>query len=173
METTAGVQDKVRRKGRGVISEDKDDKGVKLKFRRGKGIDIQSENNGPRRLKFRKRTIEGNEDGQSMVRRTYKNKTSNVQTETDDPSRLKFKEGKVISFEKKHVEETNDSKNSPKSVVLKHQGEQEKKDAQGLLNNVIEETASKLAESRKSKVKALVGAFETVISLQDGKPSST
>jgi hypothetical protein len=37
---------------------------------------------------------------------------------------------------------------------------------------VIEETASKLVESRKSKVKALVGAFETVISLQDGKPTS-
>ncbi|GKC14967.1 ribonuclease H-like domain-containing protein [Tanacetum coccineum] len=185
MKTTAGVQDKVRRKGRGVISEDKDDKGVKLKFRRGKILDIQSENNGPRRLKFRKRVIEGNEDGQSMARRTYKNKTSDVQTETDDPSRLKFKEGKVKegneekkgftrrSFEKKHVEETKDSKNGPESVVLKHQGEKEKKDAQGLLNNVIEETASKLAESRKSKVKALVGAFETVISLQDGKPSST
>ncbi|GJT62351.1 ribonuclease H-like domain-containing protein [Tanacetum coccineum] len=60
----------------------------------------------------------------------------------------------------------NDSKNGRKSVVLKHrQGEQEKKDAHGLLNNIIEETASKLAESRKSKVKALVGAFETVISL--------
>ncbi|GJT56825.1 ribonuclease H-like domain-containing protein [Tanacetum coccineum] len=40
-----------------------------------------------------------------------------------------------------------------------------RKDAHGLLNNIIEETASKLAESRKSKVKALVGAFETVISL--------
>ncbi|GKA91589.1 putative calmodulin-binding domain containing protein [Tanacetum coccineum] len=34
-------------------------------------------------------------------------------------------------------------------------------------------SASKLAERRKSKVKALVDAFETVISLQDGKPSST
>ncbi|GKE63087.1 hypothetical protein Tco_1513454, partial [Tanacetum coccineum] len=45
METTAGVQDNVRRKGRGVISEHKDDKGVKLKFRRGKVLDIQSENN--------------------------------------------------------------------------------------------------------------------------------
>ncbi|GKD43168.1 probable WRKY transcription factor protein 1 [Tanacetum coccineum] len=34
-------------------------------------------------------------------------------------------------------------------------------------------SASKLAERRKSKVKALVDAFETVISLQEGKPSST
>ncbi|KAK3136854.1 hypothetical protein QOZ80_5BG0443630 [Eleusine coracana subsp. coracana] len=44
-----------------------------------------------------------------------------------------------------------------------------KKKEQVLLNNVIEETASRLvAEARKSKVKALVGAFETVISLQEG-----
>ncbi|XP_031122003.1 uncharacterized protein DDB_G0284459-like [Ipomoea triloba] len=34
-------------------------------------------------------------------------------------------------------------------------------------NDVIEETASKLREQRKNKVKALAGAFETVISLQD------
>ncbi|XP_047962057.1 polygalacturonase At1g48100-like [Salvia hispanica] len=60
----------------------------------------------------------------------------------------------------------------PQKVVLKHQDVQRKKDAQGLLNNVIEETASKLVVSRKSKVKALVGAFETVISLQESKPST-
>ncbi|XP_072991904.1 uncharacterized protein [Typha latifolia] len=34
-------------------------------------------------------------------------------------------------------------------------------------NDVIEETRSKLMEKRKSKVKALVGAFETVMSLQE------
>lgn len=34
-------------------------------------------------------------------------------------------------------------------------------------NDVIEETASKLVEKRKSKVKALVGAFESVISLEE------
>ncbi|GJM95349.1 hypothetical protein PR202_ga12071 [Eleusine coracana subsp. coracana] len=44
-----------------------------------------------------------------------------------------------------------------------------KKKEQVLLNYAIEETASRLvAEARKSKVKALVGAFETVISLQEG-----
>ncbi|XP_070009397.1 uncharacterized protein [Nicotiana sylvestris] len=36
-------------------------------------------------------------------------------------------------------------------------------------NNVIEETASKLREQRKNKVRALAGAFETVISLQEPK----
>lgn len=37
-------------------------------------------------------------------------------------------------------------------------------------NDVIAETATKLLEKRKNKVKALVGAFETVISLQEPEP---
>ncbi|GAB2250857.1 hypothetical protein Droror1_Dr00017107 [Drosera rotundifolia] len=41
-----------------------------------------------------------------------------------------------------------------------------KKEAQ-VYNDVIEETASKLMENRKNKVRALAGAFETVISLQE------
>ncbi|GAB4854545.1 hypothetical protein Ancab_023126 [Ancistrocladus abbreviatus] len=43
-----------------------------------------------------------------------------------------------------------------------------KKEAQAY-NDVIEETASKLMENRKNKVRALAGAFETVISLQETK----
>lgn len=42
-----------------------------------------------------------------------------------------------------------------------------KKNESVVSNDVIEETASKLREQRKNKVKALAGAFETVISLQD------
>ncbi|PHT28510.1 hypothetical protein CQW23_31892 [Capsicum baccatum] len=56
-------------------------------------------------------------------------------------------------------------------IILRHQDVQEKKDVQCLLNNVIEETTSKLVETGKSKVKDLVGAFETVISLHN-KPSA-
>ncbi|KAJ0712358.1 putative Calmodulin-binding domain, plant [Helianthus annuus] len=164
MEASVGNY-KILRKGKMVISEDKDDATVKLRFRRGKILDLKSENNSPRRLKFRRRVIDGKEDGQNISRKTYKNKTLDLQNE--DQQRASRR-----SFEKKYVEETNESNNGAETVVLKHQAEQEKKDAQGLLNNVIEETASKLVESRKSKVKALVGAFETVISLQDGKPSS-
>ena len=55
-------------------------------------------------------------------------------------------------------------------VVLRRRqdGKETKRQEQVLLKNVIEETASRLvAEARKSKVKALVGAFETVISLQE------
>lgn len=136
--------EKIPRKGRMVISEEKDNEGVKLRFRRGKILDLQSESNGPRRLKFRKgKVIDGNGDRKEITKR---------------------------NLEKKNQKEKSESENGHESVVLKHQGEQGKKDSQGLFNNVIEETASKLVESRKSKVKALVGAFETVISLQDGKP---
>ncbi|XP_073041036.1 uncharacterized protein [Primulina eburnea] len=116
---------KTPRKSRMIVSDDKYRSPVKLKFKSGKVADIQSDNDIPRRLKFK----------------GARNNTTNV----------------GISSVK---------------VVLKHGDVQGRKDAQGLFNNVIEETASKLVESRKSKVKALVGAFETVISLQDGKPSS-
>lgn len=61
----------------------------------------------------------------------------------------------------------NDPNTGAQVVVLRHQDVQQKDD-QGLFNNVIEETATKLVKSRKSKVKALVGAFETVISLIRG-----
>ncbi|PAN21062.1 hypothetical protein PAHAL_3G442400 [Panicum hallii] len=50
------------------------------------------------------------------------------------------------------------------AVVLRHQKTLEKKRSQRLYNNLIEETASKLVKARKSRVKALVGAFESVIS---------
>ncbi|XP_073272439.1 uncharacterized protein [Primulina huaijiensis] len=116
---------KTPRKSMMIVSDDKYRSPVKLKFKSVKVVDIQSDNDTPRRLKFRRARINTTNVGISSVK-----------------------------------------------VVLKHRDEQGRKDAQGLFNNVIEETASKFVESRKSKVKALVGAFETVISLQDGKPSS-
>jgi hypothetical protein len=36
-----------------------------------------------------------------------------------------------------------------------------------MLNRIIEETMNKLACTREIKLKALVGAFETIISLRD------
>uniref|UniRef100_A0A0D9VR42 Calmodulin-binding domain-containing protein n=1 Tax=Leersia perrieri TaxID=77586 RepID=A0A0D9VR42_9ORYZ len=122
----------------------------KLKFKRGKIVELQPDsNNGPRRLKFRRRSVSevSSSEGQS-ARRIYRRNS----TKDTGPSNLDVE--------------------SP-GVKLRHQDTQEKKDAQGLFNNMIEETASKLVESRKSKVKALVGAFETVILLQDGKPTSS
>ncbi|KMZ66843.1 hypothetical protein ZOSMA_287G00060 [Zostera marina] len=126
----------------------------KLKFRRGEVVEIDSENNDcPRKLKFKQGRVIDDDNGEDVdSKRRFKKKV-------DDGSG-----GSNI--------ETN-----AETVMLRRQDgpDSNKKDAQGLLNDVIELTATKLAESRNSsKVKALVGAFETVISLQDTKstPSS-
>ncbi|CAD5189830.1 unnamed protein product [Musa acuminata subsp. malaccensis] len=120
----------------------------KLRFRRGKVIESQPESNGPRRLTFRRgRVVAVNGNGGHVRRKSFR------RIVIDD-------------------EALKDPDHEAPTIVLRHQDMQEKKDAQGLFNNVIKETASKLVESRKSKVKALVGAFETVISLQDKKPAS-
>uniref|UniRef100_A0A1J3HLP4 Calmodulin-binding domain-containing protein n=1 Tax=Noccaea caerulescens TaxID=107243 RepID=A0A1J3HLP4_NOCCA len=113
----------------------------KLKFRRGKVVDADTVGESARKLKFRKGKGLGDDEGQdAQVRRSFK--------------------------KREDVKEEEEEGDDGEKVVLRHQDVQEK-DAQGLLNNVIEETASKLVEARKSKVKALVGAFETVISLQE------
>ncbi|XP_061365412.1 uncharacterized protein LOC133308742 [Gastrolobium bilobum] len=130
-----------------VCSEDKNSQMMKLKFRRGKVIENEIEKNSPRRLKFRR----GKVLGQKANVKTYAQRKS-----------FKRRDGTCA--------DSNDATTGPEKVVLRHQDMQDKKDAQGLFNNVIEETASKLVETRKSKVKALVGAFETVISLQEKKP---
>ncbi|KAI3794015.1 hypothetical protein L1987_36640 [Smallanthus sonchifolius] len=152
-------------RGRVVKGEFEDD-GTPRKLKLGRGKIPEDEDDGPRRLKFRRgKILEGDED--------------------DGPVRLKFRRGKIledndddqsidkINFKKKVVEEEKDDcKTESETVTLKHQEMQEKKEAQELLNHVIEETASKLEDDRKTKVEALVGAFETVISLQDDTPSS-
>lgn len=124
-----------------VFCEDKDDDDD-IKFRRGKVLELLSEDNGPRRLKFRRgRVLDLN--GEEGISR--------------------------ITFKKAVIEERKENEEGEK-VNLKHQ-EVEKKDVQELFNIVIEETASKLAGDKKTKVGALVGAFETVISLQEETPS--
>uniref|UniRef100_A0A7N0T8U3 Calmodulin-binding domain-containing protein n=1 Tax=Kalanchoe fedtschenkoi TaxID=63787 RepID=A0A7N0T8U3_KALFE len=131
-----------------TFSQNNDNGPVKLKFRRGRVVHITQENNGPRRLMFRRAKVRKDNAAENFVPK---------------------------SSIKKVVEATQDNildSSSSGKVVLRHQDVQDKRDAQGLFNNVIEETASKLVETRKSKVKALVGAFETVISLQDGKPTT-
>ncbi|KAK9097843.1 hypothetical protein Syun_024888 [Stephania yunnanensis] len=101
----------------------------------------------------------------------------------EDASKLSFKKGKELEKEEegngnqrlKFKEramgaegdvDVGEAKAEQENVVLKRQDVQGKKEAQAY-NDVIEETASKLVEKRKSKVKALVGAFETVISLEN------
>ncbi|URE42804.1 Plant calmodulin-binding domain [Musa troglodytarum] len=147
-EPSKDVQKRRTRMDAVVHPEDKLSTPQKLKFRRGKIIELQPECKGLRRLRFRRgRLMSKSADDGQVERMNFQR--SEMGAPVSDPSP------------------------ESKGVVLKHQDTQEKKDIQGLFNNVIEETASKLVESRRSKVKALVGAFETVISLQDSKPAST
>ncbi|KAG8366937.1 hypothetical protein BUALT_Bualt16G0020100 [Buddleja alternifolia] len=136
----------ILRKNKFVVSEDKYRSPIKL-IRTVKVAGPQSDTNIPLRLKFRRAKPARTEDAKG------------------DTSRRIFRKGAVKNGAVGAVLPS-------EKVILKRQNVQGKKDAQGLFNNVIEETASKLVESRKSKVKALVGAFETVISLQECKPST-
>ncbi|XP_060668855.1 uncharacterized protein LOC107431875 [Ziziphus jujuba] len=128
-----------------MVCNEKDCQSSKLKFRRGKVVDMQSENKGPRSLKFRR--------GKVLA--------ENPNVKLDARRR---------SFKRRDGVDDNRTETILEKVVLKHQDLQGKKQEQGMFNNVIEETASKLVETQKSKVKALVNACEMVISLQDSKP---
>ncbi|KAH7857269.1 hypothetical protein Vadar_010778 [Vaccinium darrowii] len=121
----------------------------KINFRRGKVDDVLSKNTIPRKLGFQQRRVLcENQNGE-----TY-----------SEPRSLK----ELVA-----VDELSGSKTEPIKVVLRHRDVEGKKWGQNLLNNVIEETASKLVQARKSKVRALVDAFETVILLHDTKSSAT
>ncbi|KAK7271868.1 hypothetical protein RJT34_28116 [Clitoria ternatea] len=128
-----------------VCSEDKDNQMIKLKFKGGKVVANHIVVRTPRRLEFQKAKMLGNKKGDTQKK----------------------------SFKIRYRACANyDAANGPEKVVLRRQNIHKQKDAQILLNNVIEETASKLVETEKSKVKALVGAFETAISLQEKNPSA-
>lgn len=69
--------------------------------------------------------------------------------------------------ESKEIENPAVEKKQEHSVPQKQQEKMHGKYDSPVSNDVIEETASKLREMRKNKVRALAGAFETVISLQE------
>ncbi|KAK4427874.1 hypothetical protein Salat_1556400 [Sesamum alatum] len=110
-----------------------------------------------------------------------------VQEEKDSsPRKLKFRRPRVLeiqngnagSFEKSIRRLISDGefmhrRNDPVRGVRDSQAVEEKNKNPGLMNTVIEETASKLVQMRKSKVKALVGAFECVINIQDSESPRT
>lgn len=145
--TGSGVVTKSRPRRAGIRnSEDRPRSSHKPQFRRGKVVDPKTETvTAPRGLKFgRTRTIGDTQQGISGA------------------AGKGFKRTEARALEVKN--------NITEKVVLRHRNLERAKNVRCLFNNVIEETASKLVESRKSRVKALVGAFETVISLQDSKP---
>ena len=112
-------------------------------FKKGKTLEPRPEDASPKWIKFRKKVVQ----------------ELKPQTEGKKKKNLKGIETRSGSCEgSKH-----------EKVVLRHQKVEGKKKMMTLFNNVIEETMSKLTKVRKTKVKALIGAFETVISLQDTK----
>ncbi|KAM3687670.1 hypothetical protein ACJW31_10G091700 [Castanea mollissima] len=102
-----------------------------------KGEDSEAENKNKGNLVDEKEEVDGGSEG------------------------LKLKEGQDV--EVGAVEETKPE--VVNTASSKRQVGQGKKESQAY-NDVIEETASKLLEKRKNKVKALVGAFETVIDIE-------
>ncbi|KAJ0260989.1 hypothetical protein HA466_0042000 [Hirschfeldia incana] len=137
-------------------------KSMRLRFRRGKVLDVvgSQDNNSPRKLKFKRgKIVTGASDTTSKTSSQRSLKTKETHFSNDNKEQQQHK-----------------PKPKPLEVVLKHQEDTEEKKSDSraaLFNNVIEETANKLVETRKSKVKALVGAFESVISLQERNSSPT
>ncbi|XP_074316416.1 uncharacterized protein LOC141652723 [Silene latifolia] len=140
----AAVNIKPKVKKTGISrSEEKDGSAWKVKFKRGTVVNLQVASNSPRKLRFKRGKILGeDQNGKADDKNLKNNDTGN---------------------------ESRDTRPEHEKVQLRRQEGSAKKDNVDM-NNVIEETASKLVKTRKSKVKALVGAFETVMSFRDRKP---
>ncbi|XP_075663501.1 uncharacterized protein LOC142633117 [Castanea sativa] len=151
-----------------VSSEVKGSPAQKLKFRRGKVVELQSENSNSRKLKFKRvRSVGEIQYGKDHAK-NWSKEVDDGKLEKDFERDQNLEGTRRRNSKSKEVGDSEDGTEiKSEEVVLRHQHMEEKKDTQSLYNNVIEETASKLVMARKSKVKALVGAFETVISLQD------
>lgn len=120
-----------------------------MNFKKGKVLEPKPEDSTTTSIKFKK-----------IVVQEPKLRTSDVN-----------KKKKSLKDKREGVGKIN-GEGKREKVVLRHRKVEVKKKLQTLFNNVIEETVNKLEEVRKSKVKALVGAFETVISLQDNNRTS-
>ncbi|CAN6348190.1 unnamed protein product [Urochloa humidicola] len=119
----------------------------------------------PRKLTFRRGKVLNPDEGSSSTPRRLRFRPS---TGATDASATRSRGSRITGRRSGSSASVREA--SAEVVVLRRRqdGKETKKQEQVLLNNVIEETASRLvAEARKSKVKALVGAFETVISLQE------
>ncbi|KAK4389042.1 hypothetical protein Sango_2241200 [Sesamum angolense] len=100
----------------------------------------------------------------------------NKEVEEEERKEKEEEEEAMPSTENKEVANGSEA-HEPKETELKEIAVEVNREAENatpksqknspVSNDVIEETANKLREQRKNKVKALAGAFETVISLQE------
>ncbi|CAA7022479.1 unnamed protein product [Microthlaspi erraticum] len=114
-----------------------------LSFKKGKTLELKPESSSPRWHKFRRRAVQEQKPQTEGRKKVLKEVVVTKSDACEGSKRAK--------------------------VVLKHRKVEGKKKMVTLFNSVIEETYNKLTKVRKHKVKALIGAFETVISLQDAK----
>ncbi|XP_057768652.1 uncharacterized protein LOC130988731 [Salvia miltiorrhiza] len=193
-DTTVSQKNKSRNKRRrtnmGFQYGDKQNQPVKVKFRIGKVIHPHEECNALRRRKFRSSRVDKMRADDSISGSNNKS----LRFGPPKPSRFKDKycssknRRRRVRYGKTRILVLEDRKGDSKRNHHKEEGDvvvaslmllrnnlnhqdhvARKKDVQCLFNNVIEETASKLAERRKGMVKSLVGAFETLISQQTRK----
>ncbi|XVF11853.1 hypothetical protein REPUB_Repub08aG0063000 [Reevesia pubescens] len=136
-----------------------------------------------RRLKFRQRVLVDNRNagdnqndrGEDCTPRKLKfwrrllddNKTGYIQNSEGNTSKNNS-EGKEDDVGQANATEVQSDK-----ISLRHNVAEKKKDSGCLYNNMIEETTSRLVRTKTSKVKALVSAFESVISHLDTGFSTT
>lgn len=118
-----------------------------LSFKKGRVLEPKPEDSTPASIKFKKRVVQ-----EPKLRIDVSKRKKSLKDKREGVGKMSITNGE----------------GKREKVVLRHRKVEVKKKLQTLFNNVIEETVNKLEEVRKSsKVKALVGAFETVISLQD------
>ncbi|CAG7879002.1 unnamed protein product [Brassica rapa] len=122
-----------------------------VSFKKGKVLEPKAEDPTLTSIKFKKRVVQ-----EPKLRSDVNKNKNNLKDKGEGIGKMSYNSGEGIR----------------EKVVLRHRKVEEKKKMGTLFNNVIEETVNKLGEERKSRVKALVGAFETVISLQDNYKTS-
>ncbi|KAG2334469.1 hypothetical protein Bca52824_005649 [Brassica carinata] len=123
-----------------------------VSFKKGKALEAKAEDPILTSIKFKKRVVQE----PKLISGVNKNK-KNLKDRGEGDKKMSY---------------NNSDEGKQEKVVLRHRKLEEKKKMGTLFNNVIEETVNKLVEERNSRVKALVGAFETVISLQDNDKTS-
>eukprot|EP01018_Ginkgo_biloba_P035323 Gb_23198 [translate_table: standard] len=107
---------------------------------------------------------EGCEEDYDNIGKRHVNMNNNILSFSDQKRR--FRRGRGID----HVGDLNPE---PENVVLRHQDLQGRKPSEEwMIDHAIGEAVNKLSHYEESKVKLLVGAFETVISLTDQAENS-
>lgn len=126
---------------------------------------------------------ESNDEHEELGKVRKQHQTTVPQEGSQSMEKGRFRRGRIVAgseednqrlekrrFRRGRIIDSSNPKSKPENVNLRHQELQARKASEEwMLNHVIEKELNKLAPVRKSKVKTLVGAFETVISLKESE----